>query len=209
MNVSDSKPKFVIQRTPFEVEKSVDETDNYELAEMYQDGIMFRYVRLVVVMNRGKGASSGGRGKYVSLSEIEFVTKDGEEVFKWPDATEELPSINIKSVVGYTPLRLIDGNKKTKFLGTSEAVATGGEIQFPVKIGFDLKSQCLDIKKYCKWRWYNPDNARTHYGYTPAEFYIEFSNDKTIWFKTKLVSKYDLTKLDEEKAYEETIELIQ
>jgi hypothetical protein len=175
MNVSDNKPKFIISREPFKSLDTYDDTDNYELEDMYYAGMTFRYIRFIIYDNRSNHAESS-LSRRIAIGKLKFISKDGSE-FEYPsNTTAQIIGGNI--IEPNNPLRMISKNNKEYFSASNINFSNS-----PLIIELDLRSQILDIDIYSTWQWYNSPHSNSHNGYIPKKFSIAFSNDRYHWYK--------------------------
>lgn len=175
MNVSDNKPKFIISREPFKSLDTYDDTDNYELEDVYYAGMTFRYIRFIIYDNRSNYAESS-LSRRIAIGKLKFVSNDGSE-FEYPSkTTAQIIGGNI--IEPNNPLRMISKNNKEYFSASNINFSAS-----PLIIEFDLHSQILDIDMYSIWQWYNSPHSNSHSGYIPKKFSIAFSNDRYHWYK--------------------------
>jgi hypothetical protein len=186
MNTSDDKPKFIISRHPFGSLDVTEDTGHYELEDQYQEGMTFRYIRFIIESNRS--ASSGSAlSKRVAIGQIQFINSKTGNIF-------EFPSNTIATVLGGTiihpngPLRMLTDNKTEYFSASDIDFSTSA-----LEIIFDLRSSCFDIDTYSIWKWYTSPYSKSHSGYIPKKFHIEFSNDNYNWYKADEFNDTGLT----------------
>lgn len=78
----------------------------------------------------------------------------------------------------------LEGNRSTNKFCTDSGYGYGWSLPFVFKI--DLGAECLDVKKYCKWRWRYSNDSWYEYGRNMTAFTLYASNSPDFGNKDEL-----------------------